>query len=269
MHILNNLDLHKNQLLNTVFENLAVQPASPVKGQVYFNSETNTLKVWSGTKWLNGGTEEIPALIIANITGLQSALDGKVDTSRVLTDVPVNAKFTDTIATKASVGLGNADNTSDLAKPISTATQAALELKESIANVNTKTAIAETNAKAYADNEIGKLLGSGTSAALDTLKELAEALGNDPNFAATITGMLGLKTEIASSTIGNGIATNFVVNHSLNSKLVQVQIRQTGSPFAVVYTDVEITTANSITVKFARAPLTNEYLVTVVGKPEV
>ena len=32
--------------------------------------------------------------------------------------------------TKASVGLGNVDNTSDLNKPISLATQAALDLKE-------------------------------------------------------------------------------------------------------------------------------------------
>lgn len=37
--------------------------------------------------------------------------------------------------TKAQVGLGNADNTSDMDKPISTAQQEALELKESIANV--------------------------------------------------------------------------------------------------------------------------------------
>lgn len=37
--------------------------------------------------------------IISNIDGLQSALDGKVDNSRVLTDVPLNAKFTDTVTT--------------------------------------------------------------------------------------------------------------------------------------------------------------------------
>lgn len=34
---------------------------------------------------------------IGTITGLQDALDGKVDNSRVLTDVPTGAKFTDTI----------------------------------------------------------------------------------------------------------------------------------------------------------------------------
>jgi hypothetical protein len=32
-------------------------------------------------------------------TAVQTALDGKVDNSRVLTDVPVNAKFTDTVTT--------------------------------------------------------------------------------------------------------------------------------------------------------------------------
>ena len=37
--------------------------------------------------------------IISNIDGLQSALDGKVGNSRVLTDVPLNAKFTDTVTT--------------------------------------------------------------------------------------------------------------------------------------------------------------------------
>ena len=39
---------------------------------------------------------------IANVTGLQSALDGKVDDSQVLTDVPAGAKFTDTVYTHPS-----------------------------------------------------------------------------------------------------------------------------------------------------------------------
>ncbi len=36
--------------------------------------------------------------------------------------------------TKTDIGLGNVDNTSDLNKPISTATQTALDLKENVAN---------------------------------------------------------------------------------------------------------------------------------------
>lgn len=35
--------------------------------------------------------------VIANVDGLQTALDGKVDDNQVLTNVPLNAKFTDTV----------------------------------------------------------------------------------------------------------------------------------------------------------------------------
>lgn len=47
-----------------------------------------------------------------------------------------NPTFTGTVSgvTKAMVGLGSADNTTDLAKPISTATQAALNLKANLAS---------------------------------------------------------------------------------------------------------------------------------------
>ena len=40
--------------------------------------------------------------VISNIDNLQTALDGKVDNSRVLTDVPANAKFTDTTYSEIS-----------------------------------------------------------------------------------------------------------------------------------------------------------------------
>lgn len=39
-------------------------------------------------------------------------------------------------------------------------------------------------------------LVNGSAAALDTLKELADALGNDPNFATTITTALGNRVRV-------------------------------------------------------------------------
>ena len=44
-----------------------------------------------------------------------------------------------------------------------------------------------------------------------------------------------------------------------------VQLRETASPYAVVMTDVEMTTTNKITLRFAKAPATNEYTVTIIG----
>jgi hypothetical protein len=50
---------------------------------------------------------------------------------------------------------------------------------------------------AYVENEFAELLDE-TSEELDTLKELAEALGNDPNFSTTILNALATKAPLAS-----------------------------------------------------------------------
>lgn len=42
-------------------------------------------------------------------------------------------------------------------------------------------------------------LTNGAAAALDTLKELADALGNDPNFATTILNALGKRVSVDSA----------------------------------------------------------------------
>ena len=96
--------------------------------------------------------------------------------------------FTGTVSgiTKSMVGLGSADDTADTAKPVSTA-QA--------------TAIATAKAEAIADatSQVNALL-TGAPAALNTLDELAAALGDDANFAATVTSNLATKAPLASPT---------------------------------------------------------------------
>ena len=64
-------------------------------------------------------------------TATQAALDLKVNKSDTYVKT-VNTQSGDVVLTKASISLGNVDNTSDLNKPISTATQAALDLKVTI-----------------------------------------------------------------------------------------------------------------------------------------
>ncbi len=83
--------------------------------------------------------------------------------------------------TKSSVGLGNVDNTADTSKPVSTAQASAI-------------ATAKSEAIADATSQVNALL-TGAPAALNTLDELAAALGDDANFAASVTTSLGLKVD--------------------------------------------------------------------------
>ena len=59
------------------------------------------------------------------------------------------------------------------------------------------------SAKSYADQKIAEVVG-GSPETLDTLQELAGALGDDPNFAATIASQIGKKVDKVE---GKGLST--------------------------------------------------------------
>lgn len=49
------LDLSQNQLLNAQIQNLAVAPGTPVTGQIYYNTSTNSLLFYNGSGWIPAG----------------------------------------------------------------------------------------------------------------------------------------------------------------------------------------------------------------------
>ncbi|WP_256672122.1 hypothetical protein [Pseudomonas sp. o96-267] len=63
---------------------------------------------------------------------------------------------------------------------------------------------AQAASTAFVQTAIAALVAS-SPAALDTLNELAAALGNDPNFAATMTNALASKANKATTLVGYGI----------------------------------------------------------------
>jgi len=169
------------------------------------------------------------------VDGVTSAIQTQINDKAPI----ASPTFTGTVAgiTKTMVGLGNVDNTADASKPVSTAQQTALDLKSNIAGPTftgtvtvptldvtttatgiTKTMVglgnvdntadlskpvstAQATAIATAKSEVkDEILGAGVPAALNTLDELAAALGDDANFASSVTTSLGLKAPLASPT---------------------------------------------------------------------
>lgn len=68
-----------------------------------------------------------------------------------------------------------------------------------------------------------------------------------------------------TANIGDGSTTSITVNHALASRDCTVTVYTNGSPFDVVYPDVQLTDANNIALIFAIPPTTNQYRVIVVG----
>lgn len=76
--------------------------------------------------------------------------------------------------------------------------------KASISYVNTQDGLTLDAAKLYADQKVSELV-NGAPGVLDTLKEIADALGNDANLAGTLSGQIGavqtgLANEISRAT---------------------------------------------------------------------
>ena len=74
-----------------------------------------------------------------------------------------------------------------------------------IINVGAPTETGHTTTKGYVDQEIANLV-NGAPGVMDTLNELANALGDDANFSATVTNELATKATIAY--VDSSIAAN-------------------------------------------------------------
>lgn len=207
----------------------------------------------------------------ANHTGTQSA-----DT---LTDGTTNKAFLATERTKlAGIATGATANSSDatlLARANHTGTQLSTTISDFAAAVVTAVNAASNidadtlggSTAAQLQTAITAAIVNGAGSTLDTLNELAAALGNDPNFATTVTNALAARVQSYDTTVGDGTATTYNVDHNLNTKKVTVQIYETGDDFESVWATIKRPTVNRVTVTFASAPSAGQYTVVVQGKP--
>lgn len=62
------LDLSKNQLLQAVVQNLGTAPTTPLEGQIYWDTLSNTLMGYNGTAWVDMGSDSITNLSTTTTT---------------------------------------------------------------------------------------------------------------------------------------------------------------------------------------------------------
>jgi hypothetical protein len=103
--------------------------------------------------------------------------------------------------------------------------------------------------------------GAGLTKTANTL----DVIGGDGitvNANSVVIDRAVVVTKYATS-IGDGTATSYTVTHNLNTRDVIVSVYDNASPYAEVMTDVEHSTANTITLLFSVAPTTDKYRVVV------
>jgi hypothetical protein len=155
----------------------------------------------------------------------KEALDTKVSTSVFSTTIATKANtsdlalkapndsptFTGTVAgiTKAMVGLGSVNNTSDLAKPISTATQEALDTKVSISTFSTTVATKANTFDLATKAPIDSPTFTGTISGITKAMVGLGSVNNTSDLAKPISTATqeALDTKVSASTFSTTLAT--------------------------------------------------------------
>jgi hypothetical protein len=192
-------------------------PADVAANPIWFKTDTNGLFVYSNGQWVASGG------------------GGAADLSGYATE-----NYVDT-AEAAAISTASADATTKA----NAAQTAAEDYADGLAtnyDVSGAAATAESNSNTYTDDLIGDATVDGTAgntvidristavsglvdsapAALDTLNELAAALGDDENFATTITGALGNKQDkvanVSDTEIGYLDGVTSAIQTQINGK---------------------------------------------------
>ena len=214
-----------NLLLNPLLQ-FVLEPLSSdptgTLGRVYWNTTSTEPRIYDGTAWQN--LLGGGAMSAASILAALLTVDGTTSgLDADLLDGQEGAAFAQSVHTHASSDI--TDFTSAV--------------------------------QAIVDVVIG-----GAPGTLDTLNELAAALGDDANFGTTITNLVNSKVDSFSVQIGDGAATAFAVTHNLANLDAIVQVYEVATG-AIIYVDVVRNTLNQHTVTFAVAPALNSYEVVV------
>lgn len=217
------IDLCNNQLLNAVLENKAVAsaPENPVAGSLYWDTTNNCLKIYNGAKWVNYNP--------LDAYKFRKVVDGVLQIMRY-----TNSSTAPTVETVELVDTSAFDTAG-------------------------AAAAAYADARSYTDSQINKLLGDAPPEALDTLKELADAVEKNQDLIASLkalvtNGVHKSKVLCPALTPSSGVCT-WVCNHGLtlnswaNDNTVLCDVYTSAGE--KVLCDISINSAANVIIKIA------------------
>lgn len=260
------------KIIRALMNPVASDPGTPGAGEVWYNTTDNRLKVYTGSAVR-------PLAFLDDVTG--GAITGTLwDAQSVITAVADNTpqatimgastvlgrrstgnigavSYANLLADLEALGVTASDlQGSNLASVLSRGNHTGTQLSSTISDFNTA---ADARAQAIVDAVVAAAPGT-----LDTLNELAAALGDDPNFATTITNSIATKTGKYAANIGNASLQTFTVNHALATTDVTVSVRVNATG-AMVDCGVVVQDANNVVITTNSVPASNAYRVVVIG----
>jgi hypothetical protein len=295
------IDLNKLELRNAVIQNLGAEPASPAEGQIYYDTGNDRLRIYANGAWsdvgaitsITGTTNEIvvsasvgaitislPDTISANISG--TAASASYATSVAPDSVQLGTSTTGNyIAT-----ISGTNNEIEVSGSGSESAAVTVGLPENVTVSNDLTVggnLTVSGSVVYLnvenlnveDNVITLNYGTSGAPTLDAGIAVArgssasvELLWDEGDDQWTLTNNGTNYHAIArkhAASVGDGSASAIVVTHNLGTRDVEVQIYTNSGDYETVEADVERTSTNTVTVRFAVAPTSNQYRVVVTG----
>ena len=216
---LTNLDLQKNELQNAAIQNLATAPASPVQGQIFYDTVADAIKVYDGAAWQT----------LATGGGTVTSVSGSGAISSSGGNTPTISIADGSTSVKGAVQLEDSYSSTSTSKAATpAAVKAAYDLANGKANPSDTTYVGTTSVALNRSSANLALTGissvalPGSTSGTTTIQPAAVAGGTVTLPASTgtialtsdIPSLSGYVTESGSQTLTNKTLTSPVVDGS-------------------------------------------------------